>query len=340
MDSNIIEATNIYKKFGNVIALDGISLNVSKGAIFSLLGPNGAGKTTFIRILTTLLRPDQGVIKVAGYDVLKNANEVRLAIGLTGQFSAVDDILTGRENLELVGRLYHLSKIDAKQKAAYLLEYFGLTDASGRLAKTYSGGMKRRLDLAASLMGNPQILFLDEPTTGLDPQSRLSVWEIIRKLAREGTTIFLTTQYLEEADTLAQKIGVLNKGRIIDQGSPKELKEKLGGNVVEVHLENKSKNQRVLKLLESQNIGEVGQDFSTEGITVKTSDGTKALTAIVLLLEKEKISLSDIILRRPTLDEVFLALTGEGVAIQTPQEHGLPSQTESKEDVIFEARNI
>lgn len=337
----MIEATDVHKKFGKVVALDGINLNVSVGTIFSLLGPNGAGKTTFIRILTTLLRPDKGVIRVAGFDVAKNANEVRLAIGLTGQFAALDDILTGRENLELVGRLYHLSKQEAKQKVANLLEYFGLTNASERLAKTYSGGMRRRLDLAASLMGNPRILFLDEPTTGLDPQSRLSVWEIIRKLAKEGTTIFLTTQYLEEADTLAQKIAVINKGKIIEQGSPKELKEKLGGNVVEVHLEDASQTGNVLKLLESQSIGEVGQDFSTGGITVKTSDGTKALTSTVLLLEREKIPLSDIILRGPTLDEVFLALTGEGVAIQSPQEQSLQRQTEGKrEDVIFEAPKI
>ncbi len=342
----IIEAINVHKRFGKVVALDGVDLNVKQGTIFSLLGPNGAGKTTLIRILTTLLRPDAGQIQVAGYDVTKNSNEVRLAIGLAGQFAAIDDILTGRENLELVGKLYHLKNSERKQKTKNLLEYFGLTDASGRVAKTYSGGMRRRLDLAASLMGNPQILFLDEPTTGLDPRSRLSLWEIIRNLAAQGTTIFLTTQYLEEADNLASGIAVINKGKIIAQGSPRELKEKLGGNVIELHLESREQMAKTLSLLQSERIGEVYEDPASSRLTVKTTDGTKALTKTVLLLEKEKIPLSDIVLRKPTLDEVFLALTGEGVAIQSPQEQNSQEQTstrpqvENKGDVIFESGKI
>ncbi|MBI4059302.1 ATP-binding cassette domain-containing protein [Candidatus Microgenomates bacterium] len=226
--SSAISLENIYKKFGTVQALNGVNLTVERGTVLALLGPNGAGKTTLIRILTTLLEASSGVARVAGYDVSRETNKVRQIIGLTGQYAAIDENLTGLENLELVGHLYHLNKTEINQKAKDLLQKFDLIEAANRLAKTYSGGMRRRLDLAASLIGKPQILFLDEPTTGLDPKARREMWQTIKNLVQEGITILLTTQYMEEAEYLADHIAIINHGQIIEQGTSRELKAKLG----------------------------------------------------------------------------------------------------------------
>ena len=305
-----ISADNIKKFFGSIKALKGVSVKVPYGKVFGLLGPNGAGKTTLIRILTTLLRQDGGSATVAGYDIHEQADEVRSVIGLTGQYSAIDDYLTGRENLELVGRLYHREKKEIKRRAQELLDKFGLTDAADRQTKTYSGGMRRRLDLAMSLFNRPRVLFLDEPTQGLDPQSRIALWQIITEQVAEGTTVLLTTQYLEEADKLADMIVVMNHGEIIAEGTPQELKSKIGGDVLEIHL---NKGADVLR------VADILRDLAKENphveeelgiVSVPASHGASTLLEAVRLIDKESIVISDIMLRRPTLDDVFLTLTG------------------------------
>src|SRR5688572_4375749 len=251
MSEAVIQAEGIRKSFGDVQALDGIDLSAPPGTILGLLGPNGAGKTTAVRILTTLLPPDGGTARVAGYDVVRDAAALRSQIGLAGQYAAVDENLTGFENLEMVGRLYHLGRGPSRERARELLERFELTDAAGRLAKTYSGGMRRRLDLAAALVARPPVLFLDEPTTGLDPRSRLGLWETIEARVAAGTTVLLTTQYLDEADRLADRIAVIDHGRVIEEGTPDELKAQIGGERLEVRLEDSGDSERAIAALSS-----------------------------------------------------------------------------------------
>lgn len=309
-DALAIEAKQVNKTFGSVIALDGVDLDVAKGSILALLGPNGAGKTTLVRILTTLLHPDSGSIRVGGFDVLGNPQSVRAAIGLAGQSATVDENLTGRENLELVGRLYHIDKPTVRKRASELLESFGLTDAADRPSKTYSGGMRRRLDLAASLVGMPKILFLDEPTTGLDPQSRLDLWVTIEDLAKKGVTILLTTQYLEEADYLADNIAVIDHGRIIALGTPGELKSKIGGDMIEVRLSDHSRVDEAAELIRKYGSGDTIVEQESGRVVVPVDRGPSVLTDIVRELDKSKLSIDDLNYRRPSLDEVFLTLTG------------------------------
>ncbi|HLI56446.1 MAG TPA: ATP-binding cassette domain-containing protein [Actinomycetota bacterium] len=302
---------DLRKSFGAVHALDGVSIEVPRGTVFGLLGPNGAGKTTMVRILTTLLAPDSGKATVAGYDVVHDARVLRSVIGLTGQYAAVDEHLTGRENMELVGTLYHLGKAEAKRRAAELLERFDLVDAADRPTKTYSGGMRRRLDLAASLVARPQILFLDEPTTGLDPRGRMGLWDIIRELVKDETTLLLTTQYLEEADVLSDKIAVIDGGRVIAEGTADELKSKIGGEMVEVTIADATQLGVAAQELASLGVAEVQVDDITRTIAVPAGDrGPEVLAETVRRLDSGKVSFTDLAMRRPTLDDVFMRLTG------------------------------
>ena len=306
-----IDAQGLMKSFGTIMALDGVTLSVPLGTVMALLGPNGAGKTTFIRILTTLMRPDAGHATVAGYDVVREASSVRKVIGLTGQNTAIDDNLTGRENVEMVGRLYHLSKAMTRRRASRLLELFGLTDAADRRVKTYSGGMRRRLDLAASLVARPPILLLDEPTTGLDPRSRLELWNIITRLVKKGITVLLTTQYLEEADYLANSIAVLDRGRIIKEGTSQELKICCGGDIlVQLQLSDHSQTALAVEALNTIGNGKIKYSAETGQMTLPLTGGTSLLPEIVRRLDGRQIALADISLRQPTLDDVFLNLTG------------------------------
>ena len=293
-----------------VRALDGIDLTVDEGTVLGLLGPNGAGKTTTVRILATLLKPDAGRATVAGFDVVSQAQELRSVIGLSGQYAAVDENLTGRENLRMFGRLYQLPGAEARGRADELLEQFDLTDAADRVVKTYSGGMRRRLDLASALIGRPQLLFLDEPTTGLDPRSRLGMWDVIRGLVREGTTLLLTTQYLEEADALADTIAVVDHGRIIARGTSDELKSQVGGERIEVVVHRREDIARARDLLARNAEGETTVDEHTRRLTVPAQGGAARLVGVLRDLDDASIAIDDIGLRRPTLDDVFLALTG------------------------------
>jgi ABC-2 type transport system ATP-binding protein len=301
---------NLYKSYGKVQALDGLDLTVQEGSVLAVLGPNGAGKTTTVRCLTTLTKPDSGRVEVAGYDVVRQPAAVRVRIGLTGQFAAVDERLTGFENLEMFGQLYHLSGKMARQRAKELLERFDLLDAADRYVKTYSGGMRRRLDLAASLIANPPILFLDEPTTGLDPRARLVVWDVVRELVANGKTVFLTTQYLEEADQLAHQIAVVDLGRVIANGTSDELKEQIGGERLEITVAPGSDLQTALQTLRPHAAGEVLVDAEHRHLTAPLIQGGQKLTAIVRAFEAAGIVLDEFALRRPTLDDVFLSLTG------------------------------
>jgi ABC-2 type transport system ATP-binding protein len=308
----------VYKsRSGEVRALDGLDLTVKEGSVLGLLGPNGAGKTTTVRILATLLQPDGGNATVAGYDVVTQADAIRSVIGLSGQYAAVDENLTGRENLWMFGRLYQLSSRDAKKRAADLLEQFSLTDAGDRPVKTYSGGMRRRLDLASALISRPQLLFLDEPTTGLDPRSRLSMWDVIRVLVREGTTLLLTTQYLEEADELADMIAVVDHGRIIARGTADELKSQVGGERIEMIVHRREDIARAMELLTRAGDGECSLDDHTRRLTVPAYGGAQRLTQVVRDLDEAGIEIDDIGLRRPTLDDVFLSLTGRAAEEMT-----------------------
>ena len=302
-----IQANNLVKKYGEVIALDGLSLEVEQGTVFGLLGPNGAGKTTTVRVLTTLLSPDSGSAIVDGVDVLKDPVHAREIMGLSGQNASVDENLTGIENLIMLGRLFRLPKKEAVTRANDLLERFNLNDAAKRIVKTYSGGMRRRLDLAASLIAKPNILFLDEPTTGLDPRSRLMMWDVIQNLVNEGTTVLLTTQYLEEADQLAKKIAVIDKGKVIAQGSADELKTQVGGERIEVVV-SPSQTQAAAQALQSMSSGKVVVEG--EHVQVPVSGGGVKVVEAVRALDIAKIEIKEIQLRRPTLDDVFLSLTG------------------------------
>ncbi len=302
-----ITVHRLNKSFGNVIAVHDVSFSVPQGSILGLLGPNGAGKTTVVRMLATLITPDSGELTVAGFDVTKSPHEVRKRIGLAGQYAAVDENLTGPENLEMIGRLHRLSTKVARTRAQQLIKQFDLIDAKTRPLKQYSGGMRRRLDLAASLVANPQILFLDEPTTGLDPKARLDLWRILEDLAANGTTILLTTQYLEEADHLADNIIMLNHGRIVAEGTAHELKAQRGGDIIELHLEDPLQAQKVCVLL--QGLGSAAPHADEIGmVSLPVIDRTKSLLEAVRRLDAAHIIVVDVTLRRPTLDEVFLSL--------------------------------
>jgi len=303
-----VVAEGLVKHFGEVVALDGIDLTVERGQVVGLLGPNGAGKTTTVRILSTLLQPTAGIAKVAGFDVSRQPDEVRKVIGLTGQYAAIDEYLTGRENLRMFADLYHLSPKYVKERTAELLEWFDLTDAADRPARTYSGGMRRRLDLASSLIAKPSILFLDEPTTGLDPRSRVGMWGVIQGLVDDGTTVLLTTQYLEEADQLAQDIVVIDRGRVIAHGTSEALKDQIGGDRIEISVTDPSRIGRATELLRP--IGTADAVVEDDRLLMPVSGGSTVLVDAVRLLDAESIEVSDIVLRRPTLDDVFLSLTG------------------------------
>jgi ABC-2 type transport system ATP-binding protein len=316
-----VEAEGLVKIYrsrkSEVRALDGVDLEVREGTVLGLLGPNGAGKTTTVRILATLLKPNAGTARVAGFDVLREPQSVRKAIGLSGQYAAVDENLTGRENLWMFGRLYHLSSPEARVRADELLERFQLDEAADRVAKTYSGGMRRRLDLASALIGRPRLLFLDEPTTGLDPRSRLGMWDVIRAQVRECATLLLTTQYLEEADELATEIAVVDKGKIIARGTADQLKSQVGGERIEVVAHDAAELPRTALLLAPDGTATVEEHMRR--ITISAHGGATHLIDVVRRLGDAGIKIDDIALRRPTLDDVFLELTGH-VAEELPDE--------------------
>ncbi|MEU1421761.1 ATP-binding cassette domain-containing protein [Kitasatospora sp. NBC_01246] len=311
-----IQAENLVKTFGDVRALDGVSLDVPEGTVLGLLGPNGAGKTTTVRVLTTLLRPDSGRAVVAGVDVLKHPNQVRSLIGLSGQYAAVDEYLTGFENLQMVGELYQMTGRAAKARALELLEWFNLSEARDRTAKTYSGGMRRRLDLAAALVVRPPVMFLDEPTTGLDPRNRLALWEVIETLVEQGTTLLLTTQYLEEADRLAHDIAVVDHGRVIARGTADQLKAQIGGERIEVVVHRADLVAEAVEALSEYAKGDPAVEKNTRRITVPVSGGARVLADAIRELDARSIEIDDIGLRRPTLDDVFLSLTGHVTAAE------------------------
>jgi ABC-2 type transport system ATP-binding protein len=321
-DRPAIWAEGLQKSFGKTKALDGLDLSVEEGTVLGLLGPNGAGKTTAVRILTTLLTPDAGRAEVAGLDVVRQADKLRARIGLTGQYAAVDEYLTGRENLEMVGRLYHLPKKQARGRADELLERFDLVGAATRLVKTYSGGMRRRLDLAASLVLSPPVLFLDEPTTGLDPRSRITMWDIIGELVSGGTTLLLTTQYLDEADRLADRIAVVDAGRVIAEGTSAELKARVGGESLEVTVARGGGLKEAAGVLERYAHGEGGVrvDEQRRYVGATVSGGSGLLAAVVRDLDAAGIEVDELGLHRPTLDDVFLTLTGHAAEAEQPAE--------------------
>jgi ABC-2 type transport system ATP-binding protein len=308
--TDAIVARGLVKKYKDVVALAGVDLVVPTGSVLGLLGPNGAGKTTAVRILTTLLRPDEGSAEVAGVDVLARPSAVRRKIGLSGQYAAVDEYLTGYENLEMVGRLYHLGRKRAQTRARELLASFRLEDAADRPARTYSGGMRRRLDLAGALVADPPVIFLDEPTTGLDPRGRTDMWDVIQTLVEGGTTVMLTTQYLEEADLLADDIVVIDHGRVIAQGTSDQLKRQVGGERLELVVQDATRLARTREVLEPLGVGAPTVDEGRRAFVMPVSGGPEVLSEALRRLDAEAIGLDDVGLRRPTLDDVFLSLTG------------------------------
>jgi ABC-2 type transport system ATP-binding protein len=322
-----IQARGLVKRYGAVTALDGLDLTVPEGTVLGLLGPNGAGKTTAVRILTTLLVPDEGEAVVAGVDVRRDPTGVRARIGLSGQYAAVDEYLTGFENLDMIGRLYKLGRRRSRERARELLERFSLTEAGDRPVKTYSGGMRRRLDLAGSLVAEPPVLFLDEPTTGLDPRSRTEMWEVIRELVRGGATLLLTTQYLEEADLLADDIVVIDHGRAIAQGTADQLKAQVGGERVELVVDAPEQVEPARALLREVAVGEVVVEQHSRRLVAPVTGGGQTLVEVLRRVDAAGIAVLDVSLRRPTLDDVFLSLTGHAVE-EPPSTPGAAAGTE------------
>ncbi|MDP8978855.1 MAG: ATP-binding cassette domain-containing protein [Actinomycetota bacterium] len=318
----VILAEGVDKSFGRVHALRDVDLEVPAGTVLGLLGPNGAGKTTMVRILTTLLAPDAGHAEVAGHDVVRDAAALRAVIGLAGQYAAVDENLTGRENLEMVGRLYHIGGVEARRRADEVLERFELTGAAHRTVKTYSGGMRRRLDLGASLVGRPAVLFLDEPTTGLDPRSRLGMWDVIKQLVGEGTTLLLTTQYLEEADRLADDIAVIDDGRVIAEGTASELKFRVGGEVLELRVVERERTDAAARALAGLGAASPTASPDTGLVTLPVRGGTTVLAEAVRRLDASGVAVADLALRGPSLDDVFMALTGHAAEQGAPEGDG------------------
>jgi daunorubicin resistance ABC transporter ATP-binding subunit len=323
-DPPMITAEALVKSFGSTVALAGVDLTVQRGTVLGLLGRNGAGKTTLVRILATLLAPDVGSARIAGADVVRDAQTVRSRIGLAGQFAAIDEILTGRENLELVGRLYGLNRQEARARATEVLERLTLSTAADRLVLTYSGGMRRRLDLGASLVGRPLVLIMDEPTTGLDPGTRIELWKFIEDLVREGTTVLMTTQYLEEADRLADRIAVIDRGRMIATGSPDELKQRLAGDVLEVRVAGFGDLDRIVGLLSGLGSAPPVADVHGPRVTLPTNDRVATLLAAARRIDESRIEVEDLSLRRPSLDDVFLTLTSARAPELSPRPAATP----------------
>ncbi|MDP8958902.1 MAG: ATP-binding cassette domain-containing protein [Actinomycetota bacterium] len=334
--NEVIRARGLVKRYGKVVALDGLDLVAPEGTVLGLLGPNGAGKTTAVRILTTLLIPDAGTAQVAGIDVLAQPGEVRKQIGLSGQYAAVDEHLTGFENLDMIGRLYRLGRQKARARARELLEVFDLDEAGDRPVKTYSGGMRRRLDLAGALVAQPTVLFLDEPTTGLDPRSRVDMWGVIRQLVRGGTTLLLTTQYLEEADRLCDDIVVIDHGKEIARGSADHLKSQIGGERVELVIESHANLSRARETLASFAVGEVLIEEHTRKVTAPVTGGAGVLTQVLRELDSNSIKILDIGLRRPTLDDVFLTLTGHVAEPESPNRPGDDAEEGQLASAVFD----
>ena len=333
--TDMIRTEGLVKRYGEVTALNGLDLNVPKGTVLGLLGPNGAGKTTAVRILTTLLEHDEGYAEVAGLDVRKQPRDVREKIGLSGQNAAVDEHLTGYENLDMVGRMYHLGKQEARDRARALLDEFDLEDAADRPTKTYSGGMRRRLDLAAALVASPEVLFLDEPTTGLDPRSRVQMWDTVHQLARSGATVLLTTQYMEEADRLADDIVVIDKGRKIAHGTADQLKKQIGGERVELIVSEATDVPAAESILAELAVGEVQVNEQARSLSAGVSGGAESLRGVLDRLSDKNVEVVDVGLRRPTLDDVFLSLTGH-VAEEEEAEDDGPKEEAPPQDGVRE----
>jgi ABC-2 type transport system ATP-binding protein len=317
--SPAITAVDVRKSFGDNVVLDGLEFAVEQGSVFALLGPNGAGKTTMVRILTTLLDADRGTVRVAGHDVRREPDAVRDVIGVTGQFSAVDDLLTGRENLALMADLHHLARAVARERVGTLLEQFELTDAAERMVMTYSGGMRRRLDLAMTLIDAPQVIFLDEPTTGLDPRSRRTMWEIVERLADHGTTVFLTTQYLDEADKLADRVAILDRGRLVAEGTAQELKQQIPGGRIDVQFADTD-----AQLVAAAALGLPAADHDALSLQIPTDGNVATLRRVLRDLDDAGVDVVDLAIHTPDLDDVFFALTGRGAD---------PAQSRTEEEV-------